>query len=635
MTATEILAGRYDFVVVTYHFVMSRHRSYCKARQIFEAIDEFGYAWLMDNLQDKDKMDVESRPCNALFSAIYRELKLPFRHVILDEGHLAKKIGGAIHEAIKALYKERLVILSGTFVSNRWWDLCGIFDLFPRPHPFSTTLRFSKAFADLQNGRFTEPTLSKQNRLVKYLMGFTLARPSVVMDMVNMKVRYHDFVLDDNEASVSAGWALKFALALKWKSGPSRSNEANAARAMMFATRAQQYVSGRILVSPHTKNAEDYIREQGNALLTEFLNSVSQAQQSGDGEQPRSAPSFELTAGMTARLARFTKAGGLKSSPPGVSDQNADTSMSDAKYMSRNASRDKYSAEDEDTDYEDGDSDYSDDDEEVDDDDGDTDDEDADAEDEDIAAELGPTDASNVQHDTNMSEQNVLDELEEVHAKRSRPEWLGTLKNASDSDIFTAKVKATIELIDHLHNTYPTEKILLFSVFLTHLDLVHEALRRANATCTICRIDGTRTKAEIANDLDSFRAAKPDALCLVTAGAGALGMNMEMASKVIQCEPWWNLNNEKQAYYRCRGKAGQKKNVDVFILRGLNAVIDFMIQGTRDKKERVNIKIVAPLRRADDDAPIIPFQFEEGVGEVHGKKRLTKHVQDSRKRKRE
>jgi SNF2 family DNA or RNA helicase len=109
----------------------------------------------------------------------------------------------------------------------------------------------------------------------------------------------------------------------------------------------------------------------------------------------------------------------------------------------------------------------------------------------------------------------------------------------------------------------------------------------------------------------------PDALCLVT--AGTFGVNMEMASKVIQCEPWWDLNNEKQAYYRCRGKAGGKRNVDVFILRGRNSVIDFMIQSKHDKKERVNIKIVAPLCRADDDAPIIPFQFQGGVGEVHGK----------------
>jgi hypothetical protein len=321
ITAREILAGGYDFVIVTYHFVMSRHRSYCNACRIFECIDELGYDRLMSNLQDKDKMDTESRLCSALFSTIYRELKLPFRHVILDEGHLAKKVGGAIHEAIKALYKERLVVRSGTFVSNRWWDLCGIFDLFPRPHPFNTTQRFSKAFANLQNGKFLEPTVSKQNRLVQYLMGLTLARPSAVMDMINMSVRYHDFVLDDNEAFVTAGWALKFALALKWTSGPSRSEEANAARAMMFATRAQQYVSRRILMSPYTKQAEGYVREQGNPLLAEFSNSVSQAQQSVNGEQPHSAPSSKLTAEMTARLARYTEARGLKSSPRGASNR--------------------------------------------------------------------------------------------------------------------------------------------------------------------------------------------------------------------------------------------------------------------------------------------------------------------------
>jgi hypothetical protein len=110
----------------------------------------------------------------------------------------------------------------------------------------------------------------------------------------------------------------------------------------------------------------------------------------------------------------------------------------------------------------------------------------------------------------------------------------------------------------------------------------------------------------------------PDALCLVA--AGTFGVNMEMASKVVQCEPWWNLNN---------------KNVDLFILRGLDSVTDFMIQSTRDRKERVSIKIVTLLSRTEDVAPIIPFQFREGIGEVHKRTCPTKHNQDNHKRKRD
>jgi hypothetical protein len=74
-------------------------------------------------------------------------------------------------------------------------------------------------------------------------------------------------------------------------------------------------------MSPYTKQAEGYVREQGNPLLAEFSNSVSQAQQSVNGEQPHSAPSFKLTAEMTARLARYTEARGLKSSPRGASNR--------------------------------------------------------------------------------------------------------------------------------------------------------------------------------------------------------------------------------------------------------------------------------------------------------------------------
>lgn len=158
-TATEILAGQYDYVIVTYQYVMSRHRSHLEAHAFFDAIDELGYHHVMNSLRDKDKPRTDARANNASYSILYQELHLPFRPVILDEGHLAQKLRGANHNAIKALYKSRLVILSGTFVSNRWSDLCGIFDLFPQSHPFNTTQRFNKAFANItQNGRYIEPT---------------------------------------------------------------------------------------------------------------------------------------------------------------------------------------------------------------------------------------------------------------------------------------------------------------------------------------------------------------------------------------------------------------------------------------------------------------------------------------------
>jgi SNF2 family DNA or RNA helicase len=173
------------------------------------------------------------------------------------------------------------------------------------------------------------------------------------------------------------------------------------------------------------------------------------------------------------------------------------------------------------------------------------------------------------------SEEDMLKEFEEVHATRDRSEWPITLKSAGNAEVFTSKVRSTIALIRYIRSAYPNEKMIIFSVFLTFLGLVEEALERGGACFVVYRIDGTRGKSQVDATLEDFARGLSLATCFVTAGAGALGVNMEMASKVIQADPWWNLNAEEQAYYRCCGKQGKKKNVEVYILRGSNSVIDF------------------------------------------------------------
>lgn len=41
------------------------------------------------------------------------------------------------------------------------------------------------------------------------------------MNMIDRNVSYHDFVLDDGEAFISAGWAQSYVQAIEWAPGSS------------------------------------------------------------------------------------------------------------------------------------------------------------------------------------------------------------------------------------------------------------------------------------------------------------------------------------------------------------------------------------------------------------------------------
>lgn len=125
---------------------------------------------------------------------------------------------------------------------------------------------------------------------------------------------------------------------------------------------------------------------------------------------------------------------------------------------------------------------------------------------------------------------------------------------------------------------------------------------------------GTLDAAERIQVRQSFSNPESNAPILITAGSGGAGMNLTAGSKIIQCEPWWNGNDEDQSYSRC-WRMGQTKELDVWILRGQNSLVDYVLERVRGKKTVTNVEIIHPLCRLDDQPPVIPRQFRYGVGE--------------------
>ena len=91
-------------------------------------------------------------------------------------------------------------------------------------------------------------------------------------------------------------------------------------------------------------------------------------------------------------------------------------------------------------------------------------------------------------------------------------------------------------------------------------------------------------------------------------------MNLTSASKIIQCEPWWNGNDERQMVSRA-WRMGQKKVVHVFKMIGGGSAIDHVQARARDKKLDVNDGIISYLRFKDSEQPTIPKQYRARIGE--------------------
>jgi SNF2 family DNA or RNA helicase len=152
---------------------------------------------------------------------------------------------------------------------------------------------------------------------------------------------------------------------------------------------------------------------------------------------------------------------------------------------------------------------------------------------------------------------------------------------------------------------------------LKYLDILDEVIKRDGILIqrgVPLRFDGSLDTAERLQVRSAFADPRTNSPLLITAGSGGAGMNLTSGSKIIQCEPWWNANDEAQSYSRCY-RMGQMKNVHVWILRGINSLIDTVIEEARDKKTATNVEIMGPLRRADDEPVPIPKQFRYGVGE--------------------
>jgi SNF2 family DNA or RNA helicase len=110
-------------------------------------------------------------------------------------------------------------------------------------------------------------------------------------------------------------------------------------------------------------------------------------------------------------------------------------------------------------------------------------------------------------------------------------------------------------------------KVLIFSQFVKHLELVRQYLR--NHKIDFAYLDGSSTDRK--EQVDRFNKDPHLKVFLISIKAGGLGLNLTEADYVFILDPWWNPAVEAQAVDRAH-RIGQKKKVFTYKFITRNSV---------------------------------------------------------------
>ncbi len=110
-------------------------------------------------------------------------------------------------------------------------------------------------------------------------------------------------------------------------------------------------------------------------------------------------------------------------------------------------------------------------------------------------------------------------------------------------------------------------KLLIFSQFVKHLDLIRTYLKKHNIPHAY--LDGSTRDRQ--KEVESFQADNTINTFLISLKAGGLGLNLTNADYVFILDPWWNPAAEAQAIDRAH-RIGQKQKVFTYKFIARNTV---------------------------------------------------------------
>jgi SNF2 family DNA or RNA helicase len=126
----------------------------------------------------------------------------------------------------------------------------------------------------------------------------------------------------------------------------------------------------------------------------------------------------------------------------------------------------------------------------------------------------------------------------------------------SDDEYYGEESSKMKELMEQIETQSGQHKILVFSQFVTMLDLIRHQLDEREIRYAYL----TGQTKDRAGKVKHFQEDEETRVFLISLKAGGVGLNLTEADYVFIVDPWWNPAVENQAIDRCY-RIGQKKNV--------------------------------------------------------------------------
>ncbi|TXT13317.1 hypothetical protein VHUM_00684 [Vanrija humicola] len=139
----------------------------------------------------------------------------------------------------------------------------------------------------------------------------------------------------------------------------------------------------------------------------------------------------------------------------------------------------------------------------------------------------------------------------------------------------SSKLEALVEELEKLRRKDCTTKSLVFSQFVSFLDLIAFRLQRAGFN--ICRLEGGMTPQQRDATIQHFMKNTQVTVFLISLKAGGVALNLTEASMVFMMDSWWNPSVEYQAMDRIH-RLGQKRPVKVVKLVVEDSIEDQIVQ---------------------------------------------------------
>jgi SNF2 family DNA or RNA helicase len=140
------------------------------------------------------------------------------------------------------------------------------------------------------------------------------------------------------------------------------------------------------------------------------------------------------------------------------------------------------------------------------------------------------------------------------------------------------------EVLSMLQNAISeNHKILIFSQFVKHLELLRKHLDKENIRYSY--LDGSTRDRQ--KEVEVFQQDNTVKIFLISLKAGGVGLNLTAADYVFILDPWWNPAAEQQAIDRAH-RIGQDKKVFIYKFITKDTLEEKIIMLQNSKKKLAN-----------------------------------------------